>query len=448
MRQTIDKRKNLLGLTLFVVLLTGGGAAPGIWTDTVLQVAVMAVSVYCLATAPEEARSVPPLVNRLMLLILLVSAYQLVPLPSALVNMLRPETVAAPSSSSIGFLTLDLDRTLSCLITVGTLLLFFRAVLELSTAQTANLLPFLLAGAACNGLIALIQYSVTEKVELEGVLPYTIRAGIFANQNHFATLMFVTIPFLIFWGIFKERLLMSVVGLLALLLVLFAAGSRAGILIGLVISAASFPILRVKSPRFVLAGFACILILAVFLVGAWSQFELQPLDAQIGRATFARTTIDGIRDNWLTGVGFGVFPGAYALYERSEDIFGAYVNHAHNEYLEIVFEGGLPAVIALLAFFAALATRLPFVLRTPLKRAAFLSMFFIMVHSAVDYPLRTMAIALVFAFLLAVIFQGEDEGTSRSRREGRRVSIHTPPAASDADAADILVLEPHDVTRV
>lgn len=49
-----------------------------------------------------------------------------------------------------------------------------------------------------------------------------------------------------------------------------------------------------------------------------------------------------------------------------------------------------------------------------LQKAAALGVFFWLLHSTVDYPLRTMGVAVVFAFLNAVVFAGD--GSSQGDR--------------------------------
>jgi len=51
--------------------------------------------------------------------------------------------------------------------------------------------------------------------------------------------------------------------------------------------------------------------------------------------------------NWLFGTGFGSFEAIYRLYEPSDLLFPAYVNHAHNDWAQLVIEGGLPAMVLL-----------------------------------------------------------------------------------------------------
>ncbi|TIM80567.1 MAG: O-antigen ligase domain-containing protein, partial [Mesorhizobium sp.] len=107
---------------------------------------------------------------------------------------------------------------------------------------------------------------------------------------------------------------------------------------------------------------------------------------------------------FATGVGFGNFQKAYQIYEKEEMIFKKYVNHAHNDYLELIFEGGIPAIILIVLYFVMLFMALTRVRRDPLQKAAFLSVSFLLIHSLVDYPLRTEALAMTFAFMNAIIF--------------------------------------------
>ncbi len=259
-------------------------------------------------------------------------------------------------------------------------------------------------GVICNGLAGAIQFSLSDDVAIKGLLPFTINAGLFANRNHFSALLFVSIPFVVYYGLFRGHLLSGALGLVALLVLLLAAGSRAGTLIGLAITVISVVFLSTRSR---VSGFGIVAIfigLSIYTMGAWTTLDAREVDPAFGRAEFARTTIDGIKDNLVTGIGFGNFQKGYQIYEKEGMIYRFYVNHAHNDYLEIVFEGGIVAAF-LIAFYLLLLTS-AFVRnrREPLQRAAFLSVFFLLVHSLVDYPLRTMALAMTFAFMNAIIF--------------------------------------------
>lgn len=190
----------------------------------------------------------------------------------------------------------------------------------------------------------------------------------------------------------------------ALLLLLLAAGSRAGVLIGLAITLLSVFFLASRSRAGSIAVLAIFLVMSAYSIGAWSKIDPAALDPEFGRREFAETTITGIKDNWLFGIGFGNFQNGYQIYEREEMIFSQYVNHAHNEYLEMIFEGGVIAALFIIIYLTVLAVAAFGGDRNTFQKAALLSIVFLLVHSFVDYPLRTMALALTFAYLNAIVF--------------------------------------------
>ena len=88
------------------------------------------------------------------------------------------------------------------------------------------------------------------------------------------------------------------------------------------------------------------------------------------------------------------------------------MNHAHNDYLEIIFEGGLLAGLALASYLVLLSVRLVEARVNGMQKAALMAIGFLLVHSLVDYPMRTLAIAMVFAYLNAIVFC-RDRGSGR-----------------------------------
>ncbi|MER9651764.1 O-antigen ligase family protein [Mesorhizobium sp. M0199] len=407
--------KYLLGSVLCISLLIGGGTASGLYTDTLIEVSaiIAAAAVFTQTTGPKSPQSV------LWLLIFAVALafLQIVPLPAAIFNGLRPELLfgdAWVGESRFRFISVGVGRTVECLLYFLAASAFFLAILRLRADQVSALLPFFFIGVVCNGLAGAIQYSLSDNVAIVGLLPFTINAGLFANVNHFSALLFVSIPFVVYYGLFRGHLLSGSFGLIALLLLLLAAGSRAGVLIGLSITVLSVIFLSTRSKA---SGFTILLIfvgLSAYTIGAWTKIDAEVVDPAFGRGEFARTTIEGIKENWATGVGFGNFQQAYQIYEREGMIFMNYVNHAHNDYLELAFEGGILAIILMIGYFVLLLAALGRVRREPLKKAAFLSVSFLLIHSLVDYPLRTEALAMTFAYMNAIIFhKGFAERLSR-----------------------------------
>lgn len=112
-------------------------------------------------------------------------------------------------------------------------------------------------------------------------------------------------------------------------------------------------------------------------------------------------------NHWLLGAGFGSFDILYQTYEPTNLVMVAYVNHAHNDWLQIVIEGGLPASVFLVALLVWVARSILQVARDQrrelaLVKAAFwlASLLVIGAASVVDYPLRTPIYQAAWIWLL------------------------------------------------
>ena len=111
---------------------------------------------------------------------------------------------------------------------------------------------------------------------------------------------------------------------------------------------------------------------------------------------------------WPWGSGFGTFVPVFQASENLDLMGDLYLNHAHNDLLELLIEGGLPAGLLLSAGLLALAFRLWRWVpggRTSdpgMALAGLTIVVLTLVHSLVDYPLRMRAIAAVAAVALAL----------------------------------------------
>jgi O-antigen ligase len=131
------------------------------------------------------------------------------------------------------------------------------------------------------------------------------------------------------------------------------------------------------------------------------------------------------------------------MYEGPRQVYSAFVNHAHNDYAEVFLEGGLFAValfVAFLLWFAVAALRawLPAGSRSlsaldrGLPKAAAIAILLLLLHSGVDYPLRTTALASLFAFLCALLIapsrggELENEPHLSPRHQDRRFPARKP----------------------
>jgi O-antigen ligase len=74
------------------------------------------------------------------------------------------------------------------------------------------------------------------------------------------------------------------------------------------------------------------------------------------RQAIWQQSLDIARQYPIAGVGAGAFPSAMAYYQRgARDVF---YNHAHNQYLETIVEGGVLLALPLLILFAGLVWRI------------------------------------------------------------------------------------------
>jgi O-antigen ligase len=125
------------------------------------------------------------------------------------------------------------------------------------------------------------------------------------------------------------------------------------------------------------------------------------------RKELLATTSRAASDYMPFGSGLGSFQSVYRLYEKPEQVTTIYVVHAHNDYAELVLELGFAGIVLMLLFLAWWSGAVWRAWRTaesgPFGRAAAIASAAILVHSLVDFPLRTAAIAACFAMCLALL---------------------------------------------
>jgi O-antigen ligase len=180
---------------------------------------------------------------------------------------------------------------------------------------------------------------------------------------------------------------------------------------------------RILVPVAVLAFAAGIAVLAT----SWIRSDVVAsveTDSLYSRGQIWGLTLRAIADTFPVGTGLGTFTGVYALQENPATVTVAWVNHAHNDYLELLLETGMPGLLLVIGFLAWLVFQTVRVWRSPFSslfaKASTIAAAAILAHSIVDYPLRTAAIAATFAACLGMM--AEPPRRSRSD-EARHVRI-------------------------
>lgn len=272
--------------------------------------------------------------------------------------------------------------------------------------------------------------------------------GFFANRNHLATLVLLSLPFAAVLGARDlrrsgegRRLALSFSAMyLALAVVAIAViRSRMGLVLFGPAVAASLLAAWVAAgrgrPKPLLLGLMASTAVAIAAVGV---FALGPV--------LARFDTTGVREgrfeNWPIvaeasntylplGSGLGSFDPIYRSVEPLEQLDATFFNQAHNEYLEIWLETGWFGAALILAFLVWFvrrswtAWRAKPGLERDLQRAASVAIGVVLAHSLVDYPLRTETIAVIFAMCCALLelstrSDGDLTTASTSRRQRRR----------------------------
>jgi len=256
-------------------------------------------------------------------------------------------------------------------------------------------------------------------------------SGFFANPNHFATLLLICVPLFAaaFRHLSEDRPTIARFRFLALAaFCLFVGGgilltdSLAGLLLLVPTTIASYALLRPNARWVIALGALGCVTAALFMVTVdWQQVAASRTsfgNDQLDRGGIALTGRNAAEANFPVGTGLGTFRYAYRLFEDPAEVERSYINRAHNEYLDVALEAGLPGMI-LLALFVLWWAMKAFTLwrpRAPEKiwhRAASVVIGIVLLHSLVDYPARMPAILVIFTFFVLVLV---DPGLPESGR--------------------------------
>ncbi|MEJ7775843.1 MAG: O-antigen ligase family protein [Sphingomicrobium sp.] len=427
-----ERLRNLVVPGYLLLCLLLGGSAQGIWSKAILQIfAVVLIAWAVLFRPTEQLTGASKVFLGLVVLSVLLIILQLVPLPPEVWTKLQGRQAIEIGYSTLGqappWLPISVSpyETLATAWTLFPPLAILLGIIRLRAYEERWITGALILGTFLSVLLGAIQTISGSPWHLyEITSPGAV--GFFANRNHMGTLLLVAIPFTVALfasnhpqvrkqGHAAAMVAMGVGGFLVVSVGVIINGSLAVIALALpviVFSALILPagwrLRRLSLPA-----------AAVALVGALAALTTIPIHADLAsgspstsvesRQSIWQTTESAIADTFPTGTGLGSFQQVYALYEEPSAVESTYVNHVHNDYLEVTLETGLPGLLIML-FFLLWWTRQAFrVWQAPLSsrftRAATIASAAILAHSVVDYPLRTAALAAVFATSLGMIVQ-------------------------------------------
>jgi O-antigen ligase len=305
-------------------------------------------------------------------------------------------------------------RLIVCLVTLGTFEAFYGLVQYLTGWQMI--------------------FSYAKKYDLEEA------TGTYINRNHYAGFLEMVLPFGIALVLYEFRNLgksqhpggrrlrtlvsrrssQRLTFWLLVSVVLFAALIFSRSRMGIIAACASLLVmcglvLASRRQRGIalglLAVFMALSIVFAFWIGPGQIAErFAAVGQEYSQSNQSRISIwhDALQLIWqhpLLGTGLGTFPIAFQAFQTS--FLGQFVNHAHNDYLEIASDLGLPAALMLFAsVFVVLmrAVRTFFSSKENLDRVVAAgcvgSIVAVLLHSMADFNLHIPANALIFSLIL------------------------------------------------
>jgi O-antigen ligase len=429
----------ILAFFLVFVFLTGGASRGDVQSLSLLCPISIISCVIAMPTLKQEH-----LAGRKWLLtgfasITLLCILHIVPLPLSIWQILPGRATLADANRVAGLgevwrpLTMDTMNGWNALASLATPLALLLLGLQLNRDDLYRLLPLLLCLGGVSGLVGMLQVvgGPQGPLYLYNITNNSAAVGLFANRNHAAVLLASLFPMLAVYasvstGTFDQQSMRQFAAIAAgivLVPLILVTGSRSGMLMSVPALIAAALLYRKpagsKSDRRREAGFklstshviaAAVIVILVLLTIFFSRAEA--FDRMLGQAATEDARVDywrvGFTMIWKyfpVGSGIGSFVEAYKNNEPLSYLNDYYVNHAHNDWIEVPLTGGLPAVLILFIAVALFLFRTTNLWRRKDKnrhavkfaRLASAMIVISALASAADYPLRTPIMMAVFS---------------------------------------------------
>lgn len=418
---------------LFAVLWLAGGAsradAPG---QPAVRLAAWGILLALVFVAPAPQLSRPGPVAALLGAAVVLVVLQLLPLPPTIWTSLPGRELLLEAARAIGEpqpwrpLSISPAATGNALGALVVPVATFLVARQLDLGRQRQLITLLLTLIIGGAVVGLLQFTGAgiDNPFLNDI-PGSV-SGNFANRNHFAMFMAIGCLLLPMWAFRDHPARIWKIGASAglipfLLLVILATGSRMGLLLTIVGLVLGLLIVRREAgaalkrlPR--RARLILPVVLGAVVLAAIAASVLLDRAAAVDRALTLQSGADlrvaalpviwGLVTQYFpVGAGFGTFDPVYRIVEPDALLQTTYLNHAHNDWLEIPLEGGLPAIALLLTAVLWWVVSSVRIWRSEsrgrmLAKAGSAIIFLVLLASITDYPARTpmiMAILVVAA---------------------------------------------------
>jgi len=453
----------LLPATILLAMVLGGSSRSDILSLLILRPLSALLLVFAVYRYGGEAWRQSPALMVLAGGVVLLAIAHVVPLPPELWSTLPGRDVVVQTYKVAGMPLPWLPLSMS---PVGAWNALFSLMLPMAALILAlaaepddrvRALKWVMVIALISGFVGLLQILGPPRGPLYfyKVTNAGAAVGLFANRNHQAVLMASLFPLLAMYasladnsrGRLQLHRAIAIAAAVFITPMILVTGSRNGLILGaiglvlavwvygkgaekLVVKPAEMRWRRL-APLAVVAALVGLSSLTIVASRGVAFQRLVNLDAsQDLRLKALPTVVQIARDTFPWGSGMGSFDDVYRRYEPGQLLSPNYFNRAHNDWLEIVMTGGLPAVLlafVAIAFFVGAAIA---VLRHKERgrsrrrilisaRCAIVILLLLAIGSIAEYPARTPALA-VLGVLCAAILTGvrkiDTDDSSRDRR--------------------------------
>jgi O-antigen ligase len=463
----------LAAVLLFAPLIKGGNRPLPLLTLELAALPLLA----CALLRPVFLQRLPPAFLAGVGLLVLWPLLQLLPLPFSFWQALPGRALYAEALAAFGAhgdagmrpLSLVPRATGEAWLALLPPLAVFLVAVSLKEAALRKIVYLFVGIAAAQAILGLVQFgggaSTTFRTSLNDI---GVAVGTYVNRNHLAGMLAMALPVALGLlasriGRSRETLRYSSRSLLKRIATGISQPSRVnqGMLLGAVCIALLLGIVFSRSRSGITLAMLGILLSAVFYglrLGGKRSTKLAvllsvaglALALQVGLApVLERFSVEGALEDarWAIfgsslaavalffpfGSGLGSFPEVYRRFQPDE--VPKFVNHAHNDYIEYLFEGGLVAAVVIVLFLVLYLRAWPRLLRQPrwgtlsfMQAGAGLGLLLLALHGFTEYIWHIPANAIYFALMAAVFFhRGETEPPPVPARPRARPEFVPPP---------------------
>ena len=359
---------------------------------------------------------------------------QIMPLPPGIWHDLPGRAIPLAFYEIMGWhdawhpLSLTPGLTWAALLACVAPIAMFLSAAATSREEAIRLIRLALLVAIGSAILGVIQFGAgaASPIYLFDTAHRGVGVGLFINRNHQATFLLVALVLAAIPGVvLPDRMRKGADGTRAGLLLLLLATLLAGAILATT-SRTGITLLPIA-----ILGAAAVAYLGGATTGHWSKLLIGLAVVGVGLlptpvvqhtlARFATVAEDQRQDYWSNtllaidhsfpaGTGLGSFRTIYPTVEPLEQVGLLRVNNAHNDYLELALEAGLPGLVILglvlaLILFSVIAgmRKAQTSWRRAFSLAAGFAFLLMIAGSVVDYPLRMTSIAVLAALLLGLL---------------------------------------------